>query len=190
VSTYKEGLVAESRPDANALVTSVTTVPGYWQLDILWSPLVSTDQARGAYSLMEQLMPAQAGPPPHVHDHGDELFYILDGELTLQLGDQVVSGRPGQLVRIPAGTPHCFAVRSEVARVLNFYVPGTLDTEVAMLGTPATEPRLPTRDEQHRATAEQRQAFSQRLHDLAVQAPSTQPDLLARYRGDDPPPLP
>jgi uncharacterized cupin superfamily protein len=30
---------------------------------------------------MEQLMPAKAGPPPHVHDQGEEVFYILDGEM-------------------------------------------------------------------------------------------------------------
>ena len=69
-------------------------------------------------------MPAKAGPPPHVHDQGEEVFYILDGEMALQLGNQVVTGTSGQLVRIPAGTPHAFAVRTETARVLNFYVPG------------------------------------------------------------------
>jgi mannose-6-phosphate isomerase-like protein (cupin superfamily) len=45
----------------------------------LWSPLVSGEQTNGQYSLMEQLMPTAAGPPPHVHDHGDEVFYIRDG---------------------------------------------------------------------------------------------------------------
>ena len=174
----------------SSLVPGATTGPGYWQLDILWSPLVSTEQTQGAYSLMEQLMPAQAGPPPHVHDHGDELFYILDGELVLQLGDTVVAGTAGQLVRIPAGTPHCFAVRSDTARVLNFYVPGALDTQIAMLGTPATELRLPDRADQHPATPEQQEAFTRRLHELATQSLSAQPDLLARYRGDGPPPLP
>jgi len=182
--------VADRTPDVSSLVASMATVPGYWQLDILWSPLVSTEQTGGAYSLMEQLMPVQAGPPPHVHDHGDELFYILAGELALQLGDQVVTGTAGQLVRIPAGTPHCFAVRSDTARVLNFYVPGMLDTQIAMLGTPATSTRLPTREDQRPASPGQHEAFSQRLHDLATQAPSDQPDLLARYRSNDPPPLP
>ena len=182
--------MADHAHDVSSLVISAATRPGYWQLDILWSPLVSTEQTQGAYSLMEQLMPAQAGPPPHVHDHGDELFYILDGELVLQLGDTVVAGTAGQLVRIPAGTPHCFAVRSDTARVLNFYVPGALDTQIAMLGTPATELRLPDRADQHPATPEQQEAFTRRLHELATQSLSAQPDLLARYRGDGPPPLP
>jgi quercetin dioxygenase-like cupin family protein len=90
-----ERRMAERRTaDISSLVASVATVPGYWQLDILWSPLVSTEQTKGAYSLLEQLMPTKAVPPPHVHDHGDELFYILEGEMVLQLGDQVVTGRP------------------------------------------------------------------------------------------------
>ena len=182
--------MTESARDLSSLVTSAATGAGYWQLDILWSPLVSTEQTRGAYSLMEQLMPAKAGPPPHVHDHGEEVFYILDGELALQLDDRVVAGKPGQLVRIPAGTPHCFAVRSATARVLNFYVPGMLDTQVTMLGTPATSRRLPDRADQHAATPAQREAFAQLLHDLATQAPAEQEDLLAAYRSDDPPPLP
>ena len=48
------------------LVASVETVQGYWQMGILWSPLVSGEQTKGQYSIMEQLMPAAAGPPPHV----------------------------------------------------------------------------------------------------------------------------
>ena len=43
-------------------------------------------------------MLAKAGPPSHVHDQGEEVFYILDGEMALQLGDQVVIGTSGQLV--------------------------------------------------------------------------------------------
>jgi quercetin dioxygenase-like cupin family protein len=36
--------------------------------------------------------------------------------MALQLGDQVITGTSGQLVRIPAGTPHAFAVTTETAR--------------------------------------------------------------------------
>ena len=53
--------MADPSPDVSSLVASVATVPGYWQLDILWSPLVSTEQTGGTYSLMEQLMPPRPG---------------------------------------------------------------------------------------------------------------------------------
>jgi quercetin dioxygenase-like cupin family protein len=172
---------------AESLVTSAETAAGFWQMGILWTPLISGESTRGTYSLMEQLMPAKAGPPPHVHDQGEEVFYILDGELALQLGDQVIIGASGQLVRIPAGTPHAFAVRSETARVLNFYVPAALDLEIAMLGTPATSPTLPPPGAERSPTPQQESAFAQRVHDLATQAMSAQRDLLGDYRDHDGP---
>ena len=172
----------ETAFDAASLVTSAETAAGFWQMGILWTPLIPGESTRGAYSLMEQLMPAMAGPPPHVHDQGEEVFYILDGEMALQLGDQVVIGTSGQLVRIPAGTPHAFAVRTQTARVLNFYVPAALDLQVAMLGTPATRAILPPPGAQRPPTKEQEQAFAQRVHDLATQKMSAQRDLLGQYR--------
>jgi quercetin dioxygenase-like cupin family protein len=172
-----------ARPSSGpSLTTSAETAPGFWQMGILWTPLITGESTGGTYSLMEQLMPAKAGPPPHVHDQGEEVFYILDGELALQLGDQVINGTRGQLVRIPAGTPHAFAVTTDTARVLNFYVPAALDLQVAMLGTPATSPVLPPAGAQRPPTAAQEQAFAQRLHDLATQSMSAQPDLLGQYR--------
>ncbi len=175
----------ETSSDAASLVASAETAAGFWQMGILWTPLISGESTRGTYSLMEQLMPAKAGPPPHVHDQGEEVFYILDGEMALQLGDQVVIGTSGQLVRIPAGTPHAFAVKTETARVLNFYVPAALDLQVAMLGTPATSPTLPPPGAQRPPSAERERAFAQRLHDLATQSMSDQRDLLREYRDHD-----
>lgn len=173
-----------STDDAASLVVSADTVPGYWMLDILWSPLVSTEQTKGAYSLMEQLMPAKSGPPLHIHDHGDEVFYILDGEMALQLSDEVIVGKAGQLVRIPAGTPHAFVVQSDTAKVLNIYMPGMLDMAIAMLGTPATGRRLPASEDQRPPAPEQQTQFAERLHDLAMQTSSSGQDLLNRYRGE------
>jgi quercetin dioxygenase-like cupin family protein len=173
---------SNGRLDLSELVTSIDTVQGYWQMGILWAPLVAADQTKGQYSLMEQLMPASAGPPPHIHNHGDELLYILDGEMAMQLGDQVVTGTKGQLFRIPAGTAHAFVVRSETARVLNFYVPAGLDLQVAMLGTPATGPTLPPDGAERPPTREQQEAFTNRLHDLATQSMAPVQDLLGQYR--------
>jgi hypothetical protein len=51
-----------------------------------------------------------------------------------------------------------------------------------MLGTPATSPALPPPGAQRPPTKEQEHAFAQRLHDLATQSMSAQPDLLGEYR--------
>ena len=53
----------ETSFDAASLVTSAETAAGFWQMGILWTPLISGESTRGTYSLMEQLMPAKAGPP-------------------------------------------------------------------------------------------------------------------------------
>lgn len=168
--------------DGSNLVTSVQTTQGFWQMGILWTPLISSEQTKGQYSAMEQLMPQAAGPPPHVHDHGEEVFYILDGELAMQLGEQVITAGAGQMVRVPVGIPHAFAVTTETARVLNLYVPGGLDLQVAMLGTPATTPTLPPEGAERSPSEQAQQAFTARLHDLATQTMASTPDLLTRHR--------
>jgi mannose-6-phosphate isomerase-like protein (cupin superfamily) len=49
----------------------------------------------------------QAGPvPKHLHEHSNELQYILEGTGTIWLGDKEVRVQPGDLVVIPKGTPH------------------------------------------------------------------------------------
>lgn len=53
-----------------------------------------------------------AGPNLHKHDF-DESFYVLEGELTFQLRDELVSAGPGDLVFAPRGVPHTFANLSE-----------------------------------------------------------------------------
>jgi uncharacterized cupin superfamily protein len=50
------------------------------------------------------LEPGQTGAPLHCHGAEEELFVVLDGHGTLQLGDDEHSVRRGSLVARPAGT--------------------------------------------------------------------------------------
>lgn len=55
----------------------------------------------------------------HTHDDTDELFLVLDGELTIQLRDRdVVVVGPGQLFVVPKGVEHCPRADTEVKAVL------------------------------------------------------------------------
>lgn len=49
--------------------------------------------------------PGVEGPPTHVHP-SDQIYYIIDGELEIELGSQVVHVGAGESVHIPAGLPH------------------------------------------------------------------------------------
>lgn len=54
----------------------------------------------------------------HRHDHTDELFLVLAGELTIQLRDGDVVLRPGQLYVVPRGVEHCPRADGEVHALL------------------------------------------------------------------------
>jgi mannose-6-phosphate isomerase-like protein (cupin superfamily) len=54
----------------------------------------------------------------HQHDDTDELFLVLDGELTIQLRDGDVVLGPGELFVVPRGVPHCPRADSEVRAML------------------------------------------------------------------------
>jgi mannose-6-phosphate isomerase-like protein (cupin superfamily) len=54
-----------------------------------------------------------AGPrrliaPPHVHYKDDEAWYVLEGELRIQVGNDEVEARVGSGVFVPRGTPHTY----------------------------------------------------------------------------------
>ncbi|UIJ35512.1 cupin domain-containing protein [Allobranchiibius sp. GilTou73] len=54
----------------------------------------------------------------HSHEDTDELFLVLDGELTIQLRDRDITLRPGQLYVVPRGVEHCPRADGEVRALL------------------------------------------------------------------------
>jgi mannose-6-phosphate isomerase-like protein (cupin superfamily) len=71
--------------------------------------------------------PGREGADLHVHHHHTDLFYVLDGELTVRMGieDRQVAVGPGNLVCVPPLVVHGFrnAGAADV-RYLNFHAPG------------------------------------------------------------------
>jgi quercetin dioxygenase-like cupin family protein len=69
--------------------------------------------------------PGDTGPPLHVHPTHAEAFYVLAGELSLQVGDEVVTGGPGTWACAPRNVPHTLAnLGTEPGRVLCVFAPG------------------------------------------------------------------
>lgn len=54
----------------------------------------------------------------HTHEDTDELFLVLDGELTIQLRDGDVVLGPGEMFVVPRGVEHCPKAEGEVAALL------------------------------------------------------------------------
>lgn len=55
--------------------------------------------------IASNVAPGAAAPPHHVHPV-DQLYYVVSGEMQLQLGAERRVAGPNTLVYIPAGTPH------------------------------------------------------------------------------------
>jgi quercetin dioxygenase-like cupin family protein len=77
--------------------------------------LLRSEQSAGAVSAIEVSSGAGfAGPPLHRHDF-DETFYVLEGELTFQLSDEVFTRTAGEVAFAPRGVPHTYANHSDAA---------------------------------------------------------------------------
>lgn len=69
-----------------------------------------------------------AGPPLHVHYAQDEFWYVFDGELLVQVGDQRFHVQRGDMVMGPRGVPHTFRALKHPSAVLTMWQPaGTME---------------------------------------------------------------
>ena len=63
----------------------------------------------GAVALVEHTLAAGfLGAPPHRHQREDEISYVLEGELTVQLDDQIEAVSAGRYILKPRGIMHTF----------------------------------------------------------------------------------
>ncbi len=63
----------------------------------------------------------------HSHEHEDELFYVLQGEFTMQYRDRNVQVHEGEFVVVPRGVEHCPLAEAEV-HVMLFEPATTVNT--------------------------------------------------------------
>lgn len=100
----------------------------------------------GGFFLSETtLAPGVRGPPPHVHETLHDMFYVLEGTLTVRLGDDETEAPSGSFVCAPPGTVHTFRNASEEpVRFLNFNVPGGFEDYMRELAAASASGTPPT----------------------------------------------
>ena len=65
----------------------------------------SADTTGGTFAVFEEVPPL-VDTPLHVHANEDELFYSLEGEHVVEVGDEELRIGPGGVVFAPRGVPH------------------------------------------------------------------------------------
>ena len=95
--------------------------------------------------MIEFLFPRHASPPLHTHPQ-DESYVVLEGQLTIQAGEERFELGAGGAAVVPIKVPHTFRVDTETARVLVLSTPAGLERMVRDCAVPATRPTLPPPD--------------------------------------------
>jgi mannose-6-phosphate isomerase-like protein (cupin superfamily) len=89
------------------------------------------DEAAGQYAISEWRLEANtAGPGAHFHPK-DDVFYVIEGTMSIRTGDQWIDAPQGSFVLVPGGVTHDFENRSAApAAVLNWACPGNFELQM------------------------------------------------------------
>ena len=79
----------------------------------------------------------------HIHHREEETFYVLEGEMSISVGDRTTKATPGTMVIVPRDTLHSFAIQSEQLRVLILITPAGLEGWFKEFSVPAPAMTLP-----------------------------------------------
>ncbi|MDP9191852.1 MAG: cupin domain-containing protein [Acidobacteriota bacterium] len=89
------------------------------------------DETRKGYSISEWWLEANTtGPGAHSHPE-DDIFFVIEGTMSVLVGDRWMDASTGSFVLIPGGTTHDFENRSATrAGVLNLSIPGEFESHM------------------------------------------------------------
>lgn len=89
----------------------------------------------GSLSILEHTLARHLlGAPPHLHTREDETSYVLEGQLTVQVGPDIFVAGPGDVVVKPRGIFHAFwNAGDQPVRFLEAISPGGFESYFAEL---------------------------------------------------------
>src|SRR5690348_4935427 len=84
------------------------------------------EETGDTYSVSEWwLEPKSDGPGAHSHESNDEIFRVVEGTMSVLVGDEWIDAPEGSVIDIPAGVTHDFANRTDArAGLFNVCIPG------------------------------------------------------------------
>ncbi len=101
--------------------------------------------------MFEETLPAGTASTLHLHHDSDEVAWVLVGEFTFMIGDEVTVGGPGTCAFMPRNVSHAWKnTGSETGRVLFLYTPAAAGSLIEEL------------PERHSANEEPQAAFFER----------------------------
>ncbi len=133
----------ETAPTAYRLASGDGLADVWWKTGRI-TVKAGPEQTGNAFSQFVLDDPLGGGPPLHVHHNEDETFYVLEGQVTMFIGDEQIDLEAGDYCFGPRDIPHAYLVRSERARMLVTISPSGSEQIFVTLGVPVTGAEPPT----------------------------------------------
>jgi mannose-6-phosphate isomerase-like protein (cupin superfamily) len=114
-----------------------------WFFGMLAQVKASAADTAGQYTLIEITAPPGLETPLHVHYTEDEGFYVLEGSVTIMVGDETVELASGQHAFGPRDVPHKFTVGPDGAQMIWVLSPGGFEDFIEDVTVPAETPTVP-----------------------------------------------
>ncbi|WP_425617536.1 cupin domain-containing protein [Anatilimnocola sp. NA78] len=101
----------------------------------LYRFLATGAETDGKYAMWEAIVPPGGGPPLHTHSREEEAFYVLEGEITFQVGEETFTAGVGTFANMPIGSLHRFHNASDKpARMIISIAPAGLENMFMEVG--------------------------------------------------------
>ena len=97
----------------------------------------------GQMTIVEVTEPPGIEAPLHVHHRDDEAFWVLEGDVTFEVGDTTIEASAGDYVFGPRNIPHRFTVGDGGCRMLFILSPGGIEDVIRATSEPAPSRTLP-----------------------------------------------
>ena len=97
----------------------------------------------GRVAIIEVTEPPGAVAPKHVHHKEDEGFWVLEGEVTFDVGGTTIAATQGDFAFGPRDLPHSYRVGSSGCRMLFIVTPAGFEELVRLISVPAESRSLP-----------------------------------------------
>ncbi len=84
---------------------------------------VSSKDTDGKLTVFEYTGNVRGGPPLHIHHKQDEIFFIVEGEYTFKVGEDIHYLKRGDTIFLPRKVPHAFTQTSDKGKMYFMFQP-------------------------------------------------------------------
>ncbi len=159
-------LIQITSPQGSVMAREPADHRNLWFLNTSVTIRVSAQDGSDGIAVLEHRASRGDSPPLHVHHEEDEIFWVLEGTVRFQAGDDQQVLAAGQSLLAQKGVPHTYKVESAEARMLTITRDG-FERFIRAFGRPAEHDGLPAPSGP--PTPEQAEALAQACRQFGIE---------------------